>query len=150
MLKFLQNSGLPETFVMKKISVLFLLLSVSFVQITFAQERIDEAVVARIKAEGFQNSKAMETLQYLVDVFGPRLTASPNIRASQKWMVEKMTTYGLANARFEPWGTFGRGWSVESYSIEMLAPTYDRMTAVPLAWSPSTGGEISGEPLRKP
>jgi carboxypeptidase Q len=132
---------------MKKISVLFLLLSVTFVQLTFSQDRVDEQVVARIKAEGFQNSKAMETLQYLVDVFGPRLTASPNIRASQKWMIGKMSEFGLKNARLEPWGTFGNGWSVESFSVEMTAPTYDRITAMPLAWSPSTGGEISGEPL---
>ncbi len=132
---------------MKKLSVLFLLLTISFVQISVAREPVDEQVIARIKSEGFQNSKAMETLSYLVDVFGPRLTSSPNIRASQKWTVDKMTEFGLKNARLEEWGQFGEGWTIEKYSAEMTIPTYDRLIAVPLAWSSATNGEIEGEPV---
>lgn len=132
---------------MKKISALFLLFSILFVQISFAQDKVDEQIVAKIKTEGFQNSQVMDTLEYLVDVFGPRLTSSPNIRASQKWTVDKMTSWGLKNARIEPWGEFGEGWTIENYSVEMMTPTYDRIIAVPLAWSSPTKGEISGEPM---
>ena len=132
---------------MRKLSTSILLVLMVFAQFVFAQEQVDEKVVAKIKAEGFQNSKAMETLGYLVDVFGPRLTSSPNIRASQKWTMDKMTSWGLKNARLEPWGTFGNGWSIENYSVEMMSPTYDRIVAMPLAWSPSTAGVISGDPM---
>ncbi len=124
-----------------------MLLTFVFGHIAFAQERIDERIVAKIKAEGFQNSQAMGTLSYLVDVFGPRLTSSPNIRKSQRWTIDKLKSWGIDNARLEPWGTFGNGWSVENYSVEMTAPTYDRINAVPLAWSPSTNGLVSGEPV---
>jgi hypothetical protein len=133
---------------MKRITSGLLLLTLLFVQITFSQDQVDRSVIAKIKAEGFQNSKAMETLSYLVDVFGPRLTSSPNIRASQKWTMEKMTEFGLSNPRLEEWGTFGNGWTVESYSVELMSPTYDRINAMPLAWSPSTNGVITGEPMR--
>lgn len=132
---------------MKKFTTGFLLFFLILVQISFGQEKVDQQVVAKIKTEGFQNSQIMDNLSYLVDVFGPRLTSSPNIREAQKWTVEKLKSWGIANSRIEPWGTFGEGWTIKNYSVEMTAPTYDRIIAVPLAWSAPTGGEVSGEPL---
>ncbi|MGH9903290.1 MAG: hypothetical protein ACRD68_15905, partial [Pyrinomonadaceae bacterium] len=35
-----------------------------------AQEVIDQQTIARIKTEGIQNSKVMETASYLTDVYG--------------------------------------------------------------------------------
>jgi hypothetical protein len=35
-----------------------------------AQEPVDQAVIARIKTEGFQHSQVMETIFYLTDVHG--------------------------------------------------------------------------------
>lgn len=132
---------------MKNKSILFLLLISFFVQLNFAQERNDEQIVAKIKAEEFQNSQIMETLGYLTDVFGPRLTNSQNLRNAQNWARDKMTSWGLQNAQVEPWGAWGKGWEVERFSAEMLTPTYDRLIAYPLAWSPSTAGTISGTPV---
>ncbi|HSF16683.1 MAG TPA: M20/M25/M40 family metallo-hydrolase [Vicinamibacteria bacterium] len=116
-------------------------------QTSLAQERIDEEVIARIKMEGFQRSRLMETLSYLTDVYGPRLTGSPGLDAAASWCVEKLKGWGLASARLESWGEFGRGWSVESYSVEMTAPRYARLSAYPHAWSPSTDGVIEGTPM---
>ena len=45
------------------------------------RERVDTEVVNKIKEEGLKKSKVMETISYLTDVHGPRLTASPQIRA---------------------------------------------------------------------
>ncbi|MCB1025965.1 MAG: M20/M25/M40 family metallo-hydrolase, partial [Acidobacteria bacterium] len=132
---------------MKKFTTGFLLLTLFLVQFSFAQEKIDDEVLARIKTEGFQHSQIMDTVGYLVDVFGPRLTNSPNIHAAQEWTAQKMTSWGLKNAKTEPWGTFGSGWEVENYSFEMTAPTYDRINAIPFAWSAPTNGEVSGEPV---
>lgn len=132
---------------MKKVSLLFVLFCLCSVQISFAHEPVDKKTVSKIKAEGFQNSKAIETLSYLVDVFGPRLTSSPNIRASQIWTMAKMSEFGLNNPRLEEWGTFGNGWTIDNYSVEMMSPTYDRINAMPLAWSPSTNGVVTGEPM---
>ena len=132
---------------MKKLLTRALLITLVLVQFAFSQEPVDKKIVAKIKTEGFQNSKAMETLSYLADVFGPRLTSSPNIRGSQKWMIEKMREFGISSPRLEEWGEFGNGWTVENYSVEMLSPTYDRINAVPLAWSPSTSTTVIGEPM---
>lgn len=115
--------------------------------VSFPQERVDGQVVARIKTEGFQNSKAMETLGYLTDVFGPRLTGSPNLSKAQAWTRDTLTSWGLQNVSLEPWGSIGDGWSLERFSAEMLAPTYERLNVIPLAWSPGTNGVISGTPI---
>ncbi len=45
-------------------------------------ERVDFDALYRIKEEGLQRSQVMETLWYLTDVHGPRLTNSPNIRTA--------------------------------------------------------------------
>src|SRR5262249_54075018 len=67
-----------------------------------------------------------------------------------KWATGRLTAYGLTNVHVERWGPFGRSWSVEQYSAEMLAPQYMRLTAMPLAWSNSTAGPLTGEPILAP
>lgn len=132
---------------MKKTATVFLLLIFIFVQFSFAQQKVDEQIVEKIKTESLQNSQIMETLSYLTDVFGPRLTNSPNIKAAQIWSRDKMTSWGLQNSQLEPWGTFAKGWSVEKFSAEMILPNYDRLNVYPLAWSPGTNGVVSGNPI---
>jgi hypothetical protein len=45
-----------------------------------AQEKVDLTAVNRIKTEALQNSKVMDHVFYLSDVYGPRLTGSPGFR----------------------------------------------------------------------
>ena len=94
---------------MKKYSAICLLLLFAFTFTAHAQEPIDWNIISRIKAEGFDNSQVMETMFYLTDVHGPRLTGSPNYQAASQWCVDKMTEWGLVNAKIESWGTFSRG-----------------------------------------
>lgn len=72
-------------------------------------DRPDLDAIYKIKQEGFQNSQVMNIVSWLTDVYGPRLTGSPNIRAAGEWAVQKLTGWGLVNAELEPWGRFGRG-----------------------------------------
>src|ERR1700687_1579527 len=58
-------------------------------------EGIDLATINRIKDEELRHSQIMETLGYLADVFGPRLTGSPNIKTAQEWTRNKLTQWGL-------------------------------------------------------
>ncbi|HEY7543278.1 MAG TPA: M20/M25/M40 family metallo-hydrolase [Blastocatellia bacterium] len=130
----------------KRISILLLFIFV-FSPLARAEERVDEQIIARIKTEGFQNSQAMETLFYLTDVYGPRLTNSPNLKAASEWARDQMKKWGMENAQLEPWGTFGKGWSVKKYSAEMSEPQYMNLIAYPKAWSPSTNGTVAGKPI---
>ena len=105
------------------------------------------AVISQIKFEGFQHSSVMETLSYLTDVYGPRLTGSPNLKAAAEWSRDQLTKWGLENAALEPYGDIGRGWSVQRFSIEMMEPQYMRIIGYPNAWSPATPGPLSGTPI---
>ena len=65
------------------------------------RETTDAAAMAQIREEGLQHSRVMETASYLTDVFGPRLTNSPNIRSAAQWTTRKLTEWGLSNVNLE-------------------------------------------------
>lgn len=132
---------------MKRSTVITLMLVIAYVFVVQAQEPVDLQVIMKIKEEGFNNSQVMEILFYLTDVHGPRLTSSPNFKAASQWCVDKLSEWGLVNAHLESWGTFGRGWAVAGYSIEMVEPQYLNMIAYPKAWTPGTNSTISSQPV---
>ncbi|HYH85958.1 MAG TPA: hypothetical protein VEX60_10940, partial [Pyrinomonadaceae bacterium] len=101
--------------------------------------------VQRIKDEGMNRSKVMETLSYLTNVIGPRLTGSPGMKRANEWTRDELTKWGLQNARLEAWGPFGRGWALKSFSAEVVEPQVMPLVAYPKAWSPSTGGPLVAE-----
>jgi carboxypeptidase Q len=113
-------------------------------------DRTDLATVGRIKTEAFDNSRLMETLGYLTDVYGPRLTASPEFREAADWAVKRLESYGVQNVRLEKWGPFGRSWSLKQSSVEMLEPRYAALDAAPLAWSDQTKGPVTAEVILAP
>ena len=92
--------------------------------------------VARIRDVGLNHSEVMQTLSYLTDVIGPRLTGSPNLRRANEWTRERMASWGLANAHLEPWGPFGRGWSLRRFSAQVIEPQTIPLIGYPAAWSP--------------
>jgi hypothetical protein len=101
--------------------------------------------MAKIREEGLQRSKVMETASYLTDVFGPRLTNSPNIKAAAQWTTKKMTEWGLNNVALEKWGPFGRGWSNERMYAAMVKPYPFPLIMYARAWTPGTKGTVKGE-----
>ena len=113
----------------------------------FAQEKVDQEMVSRIKEEGLQNSKVMETLSYISDVYGPRLLGSPGFYEAAQWARSEMEKWGLQSARLDTLDTQLRGWSVESFSVEMVEPRYTRIISYPRAWTASTGGDVAGTPM---
>jgi hypothetical protein len=92
----------------------------------------------------------MDHLANLTDLYGPRLTASPEWEQAAQWAMTELKNYGLTNVHEEKWGPFGRGWSVESYNIDMLSPRYSHLVAAPLAWSAPTDGVVTGELIFAP
>jgi len=128
-------------------SLIFMpLLIAAFVGSSAAQpipEKIDTSVIAKIKYEGMNNSKVMETLSFLSDVYGPRLTGSPEFKEAADWAKKQLEDMGLQNVAFETW-KFGKGWSMKNFSAEMTEPRVLPLIAYPKAWSPSTKGTVSG------
>lgn len=132
---------------MKKQFIVPLCIALVLPALPGAQEKVDLHMIGRIKAEGFTKSQVMETVSFLTDVHGPRLTGSPNMKAAGEWARDKLKEWGLVNAQLESWGGFGRGWDTQKSSIEMIEPQYSPLIAYPEAWTGSTEGTISGTPV---
>lgn len=131
-----------------KVLKIFLLMSLSLLSsLLFAQEKVDRQIISRIKEEGFQHSKVMETLSWLSDVYGPRLFASPGYREAAEWAKGQLEKYGVQNVRLEQLDRNFRGWSAESFSIEMIEPRYKPIFTFPKPYTLSTDGEVIGDPF---
>jgi hypothetical protein len=128
---------------MKKFLAAALLLAMP----VFAEEPVNEAVVAQIKMEAFQHSAVMDTLSWIADVHGPRLTGSPQLRQAGEWARDQLTRWGLANAALEPNGSTTRGWSIERFAIEMTEPQYMLITGYPRAFSPALASTLTATPI---
>ena len=108
-----------------------------------AQEKVDRDVQWRIRREATENSKIMRTMHFLTDVYGPRLTGSPNLKAAQDWIVNETTRWGLKNAHLEPWNFGHPGWVNEKLSVHAISPFKDALVAEALAWTPGTNGAVT-------
>src|SRR5437773_9244651 len=104
--------------------------------------------IVRIKDEGMNRSQVMQTLSYLSDVIGPRLTASPNAKRANEWTRDRLTSWGLQNGHLEAWGPFGRGWTLKHFSAQVVAPQDIPLIAYPKAWSP--GVKVMPEMMSAP
>lgn len=101
--------------------------------------------IQRIKDEGMNHSQVMQTLSYLSDVIGPRLTASPGMKRANEWTRDQLTKFGLQNAHLEAWGPFGRGWTLKRFSAQVTEPTAIPLIAYPKAWSPGLASPVTAD-----
>ncbi len=138
-----------------------------------ADETIDYSAINKIKAQGLapDTSQVMEIMSYLTDVYGPRLTGSPNVKKAADWAVSKMKEWGLQNVAIEPWTPcsaqdkaamaaagggrggppvpascrFPRGWANEKFYMEAVSPQEFPIPGTPTGWTPGTNGLVRGE-----
>jgi len=113
--------------------------------VTGAQERIDVDMNWRIREEATRHSQIMPTLHMLTDVYGPRLTGSPNLEAAGRWAVAQMESWALTNGHLEPFDFEHPGWSNERLSVHLVSPVTDALVAEVLAWTPGTDGPLRAE-----
>jgi carboxypeptidase Q len=106
-----------------------------------AQAPSDRDMLARIRAEGLEHSQVAAVFDTLTIDIGPRLTASPAHKRAAEFVRDRLTSYGLSNVHLEPWA-FGRGWTLEKLTVEMIEPRYLPLIGYADAWSPSTPGDI--------
>jgi hypothetical protein len=105
----------------------------------------DPDIQAKIRKEGTENSQIMRTMHFLTDVYGPRLTGSPNHKAAAEWTIKQMSSWGFDNAHLEPWDFGHPGWLNERASGHVISPYKDPLVFEVLAWTPSTNGAITGK-----
>ncbi len=114
--------------------------------LAYGQIFIDRSMLAKIHDEETANSQVAPVFDMLTINIGPRLTASPAHKRAAEWVRDRLASYGLQGARLEPW-KFGRGWSMEKVTVEMIEPRYLPLIGYADAWSPSTNGEIVATPV---
>jgi carboxypeptidase Q len=110
-----------------------------------AQSQSDQDLLARIRSEETTNSQIMKTMHMLTDVYGPRLTGSPNHKAAAEWAIKQMTAWGLSNAHLEPWDFGHVGWLNERFTGHIISPVKDVLTCEVLSWTPSTRGAVTAK-----
>ena len=109
------------------------------------QDKVDLDAIYKIKEEGLNRSQVMDILSYLTDVYGARLTGSPQIGAAGEWAKKKLMEWELVNVNLEPWGPFGRGWSNDNFSARVISTSSFQVIAYPKAWTPGTNGPVTAD-----
>jgi len=116
-------------------------------------ESVDPNALSRIKTAEFgtggrPTSKIEDIAYHLTDRYGARLTNSPQFRQAADWVVQQLQEWGLSNVRMEKWSTPANrplpSWQCTFFSASMVEPSYQLLIAMPDAWSPPTGGSITG------
>jgi carboxypeptidase Q len=118
----------------------------AFVCICYLASAQTTDMAGKIKTEAIEHSQVAPVFEMLTVNIGPRLTASPAHKRAAEYVRDRLASYGLENARLEPWH-FGRGWTLEKLTIEMTEPRYMPLIGYADAWSPPTNGEIVAAPL---
>jgi carboxypeptidase Q len=128
-----------------KIIRLFVFTACATLAIAQAPSVADLDINKKIRAEENDHSQIMHTMHFLTDIYGPRLTGSPNHKAAAEWAIQQMKDWGLANAHLEPWDFGHPGWASERASGYIVSPIHDQLTFKVLAWTPGTKGTITAQ-----
>ncbi|HMB80237.1 MAG TPA: M20/M25/M40 family metallo-hydrolase [Vicinamibacterales bacterium] len=110
-----------------------------------AQSRMDADINAKIRQEENSHSQIMKTLHMLADVYWPRVTGSPRLKAAGEWAIKEMQSWGFSNGHLEPWDFGHPGWVNERFSAHITSPVKDQLTCEVLAWTPGTGGPVTAQ-----
>jgi carboxypeptidase Q len=134
---------------MRNISIAVIAAALGLSALVVAQDKVDFTVIEKIRAEGMDRSKAIETFEYLTTNIGPRLTNSPAHRQAVAWTQQQLKSWGMSDVHTEAF-QFGRGWTLNKLTVEMVEPRYMPLIGYPRGWSPSTPGRIVATPVWLP
>ncbi|MGH9394871.1 MAG: hypothetical protein ACRD1E_11925, partial [Terriglobales bacterium] len=96
----------------------------------------------RLRAEEANHSKIMWIMHEVSDVYGPRLTGSPGLRAAQDWAVRAMQSWGLSNVHLEAWNFNHPGWQNWDLEANVISPFQQPLNVRAVAWTPGTNGMV--------
>jgi hypothetical protein len=110
--------------------------------------QIDPNINAKIRQEGMERSQILKTMHFLTDVYGPRLTGSPNHENAAKWAIKQMESWGFVNGHLEPWDFARTGWLNEEATGHIISPVRDNLVFEVLSWTPSTNGVVTAQAVQ--
>jgi hypothetical protein len=129
-------------------ATLVLILAASAATFAGAQsEKLDYAMLGRIRDEGLARSQVMDHISWLSDVYGPRVTGTPGLQQASEWAMKKFNEWGLANVHQERWA-FGKGWSLVRFSAHLVEPQIQPIIGFPQEWSAGTKGAVTADVVR--
>lgn len=111
------------------------------------QESVDPGMISAIRDEELAHSQVFDHVSWLADVYGPRLTGTPQLKQAGDWVQKKFTEWGLANIHKEYW-KFGKGWSLSHFDAHMVEPQIQPLIGYPKSWTPGTKGTVTAEVIR--
>lgn len=131
---------------MKPLTTTFLAVILASIPLfTVHGQSYDSAAVARIVDEGINRSHAMQTLNYLTNIIGPRLIGSNGYKKAVEWTMGQMDSLGMKNVHVEGCEPEIRGWELKSYSAVVTEPQTFPLLSYPEAWSPGLKGFQTAE-----
>src|SRR5438876_11960734 len=112
-----------------------------------AEEKVNADINTKIRQEENAHSQVMRTLHFLTDVYGPRVTGSPSLKAAGEWAIKTMESWGMTNGHLEPWDFGHPGWVNERVSVHVVSPVKAPLVVEPLAWTPGTNGTLTASAI---
>lgn len=111
--------------------------------------QVKDAVIENIIKEANENSQLEKLGHHLMDVIGPRLVGTPQMKQAHDWAVETYSKWGIS-AKNEPYGEW-KAWERGITHIDMVSPRVQSLAGTQLAWSPNTGPKgVTAEVINLP
>ncbi|TYB78271.1 M20/M25/M40 family metallo-hydrolase [Bizionia myxarmorum] len=117
----------------------YALATLAMISMTFTQAQNTDAVVESIVKEATENSQLERLAHEMLDVIGPRLVGTPQMKQANDWAVAQYGKWDIS-ARNEKWGEW-RAWERGITHIDMVHPRIQTLDGMQLAWNPSTGSK---------
>jgi hypothetical protein len=95
----------------------------------------------KIVSEIYTSSEPMDNLKVLCDIYGSRFPGSSNDLNSVKWMVNKLKSFGIENARYESYKI--PGWIRGKASLKVTSPINKKFDVISLPLG--IGGKVEGK-----
>ena len=105
------------------------------------------SVNTQLREQETKDSQLMWWLHEVTDVYGPRLTGSPGLRAAQDFTVGQMVKWGFSNVHLEAWNFNHPGWQNWDLEANAISPFQQPLNVRAVAWTPGTIGPVQGPAL---
>ncbi|WP_396632440.1 M20/M25/M40 family metallo-hydrolase [Maribacter sp. R86514] len=116
-----------------------LLICAYFLCTTIAISQTTEDIVNAIEKEGIENSQLEQLAYELMDLNGPRLVGTPEMKTAHDWAINTYKKWGIA-AENQQWGTW-KGWQRGITHVDLVSPRVASLHATQLAWNPGTSSK---------